>query len=115
MELDKSTWMLIFFIILLVISIWKIYAFLPNKQLEDDDTTQEAQDELTDLAIKVIKQNNPNIDAKELYIKIIEDEDFDNQRFWRFNHNRLNQLLEKYYLKNEKINSIKDIHNNKES
>ena len=55
MELDTSTLMMIFFIIFLVISIWKIYAFLPNKQLEDDDTTEESKIDLTNVMLKTIK------------------------------------------------------------
>lgn len=110
MELDLSAWMLILFIILLVLSIWKIYAFLPNKALEDDDTTKESQEELLNVIIDVIKKNNGNIDAKNLYIKVIEDESFDSKRFWRFNHNRLNQLLNKYYTEHNDINSIEDIY-----
>ena len=93
MELDLSAWMLILFIILLVLSIWKIYAFLPNKALEDDDTTQDSYDELVKLMIQVIKKNSEDIDAKNLYIKITEDENFDKKHFWRFNQNRLNHLL----------------------
>jgi cytoskeletal protein RodZ len=108
MELDLSSWMLIFFVVSLVVSIWKIYAFLPNKPLADDDTTKEAQDDLMKLVITVIKEND-EIDEKNLYVKVIEHEAFDSKRFWRFNQNRLNQLLSKYYLQNEDINSIKDI------
>jgi hypothetical protein len=33
MNLSISNLMIIFFIISLVVSIWKIYAFLPNKEL----------------------------------------------------------------------------------
>jgi len=110
MGLDLSSWMLIAFIIFLVLSIWKIYAFLPNKQLQDDDTTKESQNELIKLMLKVIKQNGGDIDAKNLYIKMTEDEDFDSEHFWRFNHNRLNQLLNIYYSQNNGISSIKDIY-----
>ena len=110
MELDTSTWMMILFIVLLIISVWKIYAFLPNKELEDDDTTQDSQDELTNLMIKVIQKNNGDIDAKMLYVKMLEDESFDSEHFWRFNHNRLNQLLNRYYALNKDIDSIKDIY-----
>ncbi|MEA1954987.1 MAG: hypothetical protein U9N02_00660 [Campylobacterota bacterium] len=111
MELNTSTWMMISFIILLIVSIWKIYAFLPNKELKDDDTTQDSHNELINLMIKVIKENNGDLEAGILYIKMLEDENFDSKHFWRFNHNRLNQLLNKYYVENEDINSIKDIYN----
>jgi len=90
MELDTSTWMLIFFTLSFTISMWKVYAFLPNKTLADDDTTQESQAEL----IKIVKKYmQDNISTKELLQLIQNDVDFDKKHFWRFNENKLNQLL----------------------
>jgi len=111
MELDTSTIMLILFILLLIVSIWKIYAFLPNKQLEDDDTTEEAQSELISIMIKTIKSTNENVSIDELFVYMMENEDFNKDKFWRFNKNRLNKLLEAYYIKNPHANSIADIYN----
>ena len=111
MKLDLSSWMLILFIILFILSVWKIYAFLPNKPLADDDTTKESQDELLNIITSVIKKNNSEINSKELYLKVIEDDSFDSKKFWRFNQNRLNQLLKKYYIEHKTITSIKDIYN----
>ena len=110
MNFDISTLMMIFFIIFMIISIWKIYAFLPNKQLEDDDTTVEATNDLVHLMLKVIKKNNGELTNAELFEKIQEDKEFESQRFWRFNLNRLNQLLQKYYLENPDASSIMDIY-----
>lgn len=93
MEFDLSTWMMIFFVILLTISIYKIYAFLPNKALEDDDTTKESQEELEVIILKIIKSNDSTLTRTELFKLIKEDEAFDKEHFWRFNQNRLNQLL----------------------
>ena len=109
MEISTSTWMLIFFVIFLVLSIWKIWAFLPNKQLEDDDKTEEAQAELIALMLKVIKNNQGDLSSKELFLKMQEDEDFNSETFWRFNHNRLNQLLREYYIKHPEVQNIKEI------
>ena len=93
MELSTSSLMMIFFIIFLVISIWKIYAFLPNKELEDDDRTEASQEELLNIITNVMKKNAKDLSSKELFEKIIEDEEFDKDHYWRFNQNRLNQLL----------------------
>lgn len=93
MELDTSTLMMIFFILTFIISIWKIYAFLPNKALADDDTTKESQDELLNIIRKYV--NKENINSKELLEMVKNDEDFDKEHFWRFNQNKLNQLLRK--------------------
>jgi len=112
MELDTSTLMLIFFIIFFVISVWKIYAFLPNKQLADDDTTKSSQDELINIILKVIKNHDGDLTNEELFHKVQDDDSFDHQHFWRFNQNKLNQLLNHYYLENPDTNSIKDIYKN---
>jgi hypothetical protein len=44
MEVDIKTLMLLFFILFLTLSIWKIWAFLPNKQLKDDDKMKGSED-----------------------------------------------------------------------
>jgi len=93
---ETSTFMMIFFILFLIISIWKIYAFLPSKRLADDDTTKEAQDILRALMIKVMKENSDDIDNKELFELMTNDAEFDKEKFWRFNQNKLNNLLSNY-------------------
>jgi len=100
MSLDTPTLMMIFFILFLVVSIWKIYAFLPNKQLEDDDRTEASQEELLKIIKDVIAKNKENLSTKELFEQITNDENFDKEHYWRFNQNRLNQLLIKIYEKN---------------
>lgn len=112
MNFDISTLMMIFFIIFMIISIWKIYAFLPNKQLEDDDTTPEATKDLMHLMLSVIYENNGELTNAELFEKMQESDEFESQRFWRFNLNRLNQLLQKYYIENPDASSIMDIYKN---
>ncbi len=96
MELDISTLMMILFILLLVASIWKIWAFIPNKALDDDDRTQEAQEDLHRIMRKILKENKNDITNTELFVAMREDESFDTKRFWRFNQNRLNLLRSAY-------------------
>jgi hypothetical protein len=110
MEFETSTFMMIFFIIFMIIGIGKIYVFLPNKPLADDDTTKESQEELFALIIKIIKENKGNLNTDELFVKIISDENFNSAHYWRFNKNKLNQLLNSYYLKNPHAKSIVDIY-----
>ena len=74
---------------------WKIYAFLPNKELADDDTTPESQEELLKIIKKYMPKNDETIDLKELFKKVKNDESFDKKHFWRFNQNKLNQLVRK--------------------
>jgi len=110
MDLSLSTWMLLAFVIGMILSIWKLWAFMPNKQLKDDDTTQASQNELLQLILKVIKQSDGNLNEKELYEKVTGDTGFDKEHFWRFNENKLKQLLNIHYIKNPDTKSIKDIH-----
>ncbi len=110
MQLSISTIMLGFFIILLVLSIWKIWAFLPNKQLADDDTTQEAQEKLEALMLKVIHEHQGKLSEKELFEAMHADSNFDKKLFWRFNLNKLIHLLQSYYAKNENISDIESIY-----
>jgi len=110
MELSTATWMMLFFIIFLVVSIWKIYAFLPNKELADDDTTQEAKKELLNIVLSTIKNSSESLSIDELFVKIEQNEAFDSQKYWRFNKNRLNQILNTYYLQNPDTQSIGDIY-----
>ncbi len=110
MEINTSTWMMIFFILSLVASIWKIWAFLPNKALEDDDRTEASEKELFSLMVKVIKSKKGMLNEKELFSLMKSDKDFDSKRYWRFNQNRLNHLLQEYYIENQETESIKDIY-----
>jgi len=109
MELDTSTLMMIFFVIFMILSIWKIWAFMPNKELKDDDTTKESQEELLDIILDVIKRAENSLTPSELHEKVKEHERFDKEHYWRFNLNRLNQLLNLHYLNNPHLNSIDDI------
>ena len=65
MELDISSLMLISFIILFIISVWKVYAFLPNKQLADDDTTEESKTDLTNIILSIIKKSDGKLNVDE--------------------------------------------------
>jgi hypothetical protein len=58
MEVDIKTLMLLFFILFLTLSIWKIWAFLPNKQLKDDDKMKGSKDKLIVLMLKIIKEKD---------------------------------------------------------
>ena len=110
MDIDTSTWMMIFFLISLVVSIWKIYAFLPNKELEDDDRNEESHNELKSLMLHIIQETEGKLDEKELFFTMSKDERFNSELFWRFNLNRLKQLLHNYYMEFENVSTIKDIY-----
>ena len=85
--------MMMAFILALTLSIWKVYAFLPTKVLEDDDTTKEAIDELINILTLVLNENPLHVTSKEIYQDMIQHPLFDKKKFWRFNENRVNTLL----------------------
>ena len=110
MDLSISAWMMILFLARMVLGIWKLYKFMPTKKLEDDHTGEDSHQRLVDIIHKVLAdmQHVPSID--ELHKKMTEHENFNQEKFWRFNQNKLNQLLNKHYLRNKHLSSIKDIH-----
>ena len=110
MEISTSTWMMIAFIAGMVLSIWKMYPFLVNRTLEDDDTGEDAHNTLVELMHKVLEDEDKAPNAKELHEKMTSHADFDKEKFWRFNLNKLNQLLYRHYAKHPHLNSIEDIH-----
>ena len=113
-NIDISTLMLFFFIVSLVISIWKIYAFLPNKELVDDDTTKESTYELIEIMLRTIELYKGDIDKYALFEKMKDDVKFDKEHYWHFNQNRLNQLLNLYYIENKDADSIKSIYTSRQ-
>jgi len=110
MDISLSTWMMIAFVAGMVLSIWKMYPFLVNRTLEDDDTGEDAHNYLVELMHKVLKEEESPPDAKSLHEKMTAHEDFDSERFWRFNLNKLNQLLFLHYANHPHLSSIEDIH-----
>ena len=110
MDISVSTWMMVAFVIFMIVGIWKIYAFLPTKELVDDDRKEEAAHEIRALMLKVITKHQGKLSSKELFFAMQADEDFNSKLFWRFNHNRLNQLLQTYYIQNPHTTSIEDIY-----
>ena len=92
-EFNTSSLMLVFFTLSFIVSIWKIYPFLQTRVLEDDDTTEASQEELLKIILKYYDKDEVNPDTKKLLEKIKADADFDTNHFWRFNQNKLNQIL----------------------
>jgi len=110
MKFDTSTWMMIGFVAALAISVWKMYAFMPTKTLHDDDTGEDSHEHLVSVMQKVLKdeENPPNVE--QLHQKMTQHSDFDKEKHWRFNQNKLRQLLNKHYIKNPHLSSIEEIH-----
>jgi hypothetical protein len=110
MEISTSTWMMIAFVAGTALSIWKMYPFLVNRTLEDDDTGEDAHQYLVEHMYKVIQESKEFLNDKELFEKMVAHEEFDKERHWRFNLNKLHQLLNKHYAQNPHLESLEDIH-----
>lgn len=110
MDVSLSSIMLVFFVLALGLSAWKIYYFLPNKPLLDDDNTPEAKEKLLHIMMDVLAKQDNAVTIDELYVLMIEDAGFDREHFWRFNLNKLRNLLQHYYIKNPDTQSIEDIY-----
>jgi hypothetical protein len=90
--------MMIAFVGGLAISLYKVYLFLPQKPLADDDTTPESVALLERIMVET-DHTYPKLNDEELYQKITAHSEFDPKHFWRFNENRLRHLIKHYRLK----------------
>jgi cytoskeletal protein RodZ len=90
--------MLISFVGALGLSVWKLYLFFPKTKLADDDTTPESVEVLERIMVET-DRNHPSLDEENLFQKMTEHPSFDPDHFWRFNQNRLRQLIEHYRFK----------------
>ena len=80
----------------LALSLYKVYLFLPQKPLADDDTTPESVALLEKI---MVKSNQEGMSDETLYETMLNHPEFDSKHFWRFNENRLRHLIEHYRIK----------------
>lgn len=90
--------MMVAFIGGLAISLYKVYLFLPQKPLADDDTTPESVALLERIMVECNNAHS-HLDEESLFQMMSAHHDFDPKHFWRFNENRLRHLIEHYRLK----------------
>jgi hypothetical protein len=100
--------MMVAFILALVFSGWKLYAFIPNKPLRDDDQTASSVQELKRIMYEVIHAGE--LEEESIFTKMKDHPKFDREHFWRFNQNRLRQLLQNHFLEHPGHKSIEHIH-----
>lgn len=82
----------------LVLTLYKVYLFLPQKPLADDDTTPESVELLERIMVECNNAHS-HLDEESLFQMMTQHHDFDSKHFWRFNENRLRHLIEHYRLK----------------
>lgn len=100
--------MMVAFVLALLFSGWKLYAFMPNRPLDDDDKTASSEDELKTIMYEVIHAGET--EEEQILTKMKTHPGFDHEHFWRFNHNRLRQLLDRHFLDNPHHKNIEHIH-----
>ncbi|MCJ7764980.1 MAG: hypothetical protein MUP09_03470 [Thiovulaceae bacterium] len=100
--------MMVAFVLALVLSGWKLYTFMPTRALKDDDTTPDSKEKLKKIMYEVIREGAVEEDI--LFDKMKEHPHFDKKHFWRFNQNRLRQLLKDHYLEYPGHQNIRHIH-----
>jgi hypothetical protein len=101
------------FILALGLSIWKLYAFLPHEELPDDDTTEEALEKLTAVMVKVVVElgtHEKELSMQTLFEAMQSHPDFDSEHFWRFNPNKLNNLIIRYFAKHPHASTLEHIY-----
>lgn len=101
--------MLITFLVLFVLSIWKLKPFLSTKELKDDDRTPESIEILYGYIFEVLKHES-DITIEELFESIISLESFDKEHFWRLNPNRIRLLVNEFYAKNPEVQTLKEMY-----
>ena len=82
----------------LVLTLYKVYLFLPQKPLADDDTTPESVALLERIMVEC-NNAHEHLDEESLFQFMTKHHAFDPKHFWRFNENRLKQLISHYRLK----------------
>ncbi len=105
---NVEIWMMVAFVTAVGFSGWKLYAFMPNKPLEDDDTNHISTQELKNVMYDVI--GDGALDEEGILEQMKEHPKFDHEHFWRFNQNRLKQLLNSHYIENPHHQNIDHIH-----
>lgn len=95
------------------LSVWKLYAFLPNQPLPDDDTTTEATERLMQLMVRCVielYESDTPLTHQNLFEQMVAHETFDREHFWRFNPNRLNNLVIRYFTLNPRASTLEQIY-----
>lgn len=100
--------MMVAFVLAVGLSGWKLYAFMPNKPLKDDDTNAASTQRLKEIMYEVIADGTT--EEESIVEKMREHKKFDAEHFWRFNLNRLRQLLNSHYLEHPQHQNTQHIY-----
>ena len=98
--------MMISFVLATALGMYKVYVMF-EKQANEGIDIQTLEDEIIAIIEDIFKRGEiPS--RKELYEKIKQDANFDDERYSNFNENRLNQILNKLHI-HYKTNSYEQL------
>ncbi len=100
-----ETIMMVSFIAATALGMYKTYVMFEDKNGKGIDPKM-IEDELITLLKKVLKGND--IDKKELFEQMQRHESFDEERYFNFNENKLNRLLDRLFSE-EKVESFEEL------
>jgi len=107
---EFQTWMLIALAIVLALGFYKVYAIFNTPVPGPDTKTQHAQ--LEQVIIDFLKDvDRTDLSSKELFDLLMQEDDFKDDTYKNFNHNRLNQLLQQLFYTYE-ADSLSDLISN---
>ncbi len=93
---DIQTWLLIIFLIVLVLGLYKVYAIFNTPITGPDTKTQhkQLQNIIEDFLIKL---DRTDLNSQELFELLIQNDDLKDETYKNFNLNRLNQVLQQLF------------------
>ena len=104
---NLQIWMLTAFSIVLVLGMYKVYIMF-NKPVSGPDMKTE-HDELKDIIISFIQNNEiSELNSEVLFKQLIEETDFDREKYRNFNLNRFNQLTQQLFYTYD-VNSLAEL------
>ena len=98
--------MMIAFVVATALGMYKVYVMF-EKQADDGVDINTLEDEIVAI-LKGIVQKEPSVTKEALFEKIQKDAAFDEERYFNFNQNRFNQILERLYIET-KTESFEDL------
>ena len=101
--------MMTLFLLLFIISIWKLKPFFVTEELHDDDRTEHSIQILYDYIFTVLEMKSETLhklSIEELFDEILCLEHFDKKHFWRLNTNRIRHLVHDYYIKYPEVKNL---------
>lgn len=93
---NLQTIMMVSFLLAAALGMYKFYVLF-EKQDSSGVDIKTIENELAEIVEAVLKEGE--VEKSALYDAVISHERFDKERYWNFNQNRLNQVLDLLYIR----------------